>query len=266
MRMLAWLLVALLTVACGDDSPTRPTPVTITAPTTTPTPTPAPDPTPDPTRPVDGRFIDTFWQEMIFNRYDLPGNDYVVYVLETTSPNFYIRLGDENGRQVVPDYDETYMRNTIPYATESLTGRRYRGRLESGLSDPGERPGWIVVKIATGEEEPEVDGYCAATLVGTLPGEIIINRNCTGEEFPGIFLHELGHAMGFYHVSDRNTVMASSVFDNRVTYTGKEKYHARLAYEVGRYATYCGWPYSAACFTRSATRVGSGQQRRYVKD
>ena len=52
-------------------------------------------------------------------------------------------------------------------------------------------------------------GYCAATLVGTLPGEILINRNCTGEEFVGIFIHEFGHAMGFYHVSDRNAVMAS---------------------------------------------------------
>ena len=202
---------------------------------------------------------------MIFNRYDLPGNDYVVYVLETTSPNFYIRLGDADGRRVVPDYDETYMRDTIPLFAEMLTGESYRGRIESGLSDRGERPGWIIVRIVTGEEEPEVDGYCAATLVGELPGEILINRNCTGEEFVGIFIHEFGHAMGFYHVSDRNTVMASGVFDGRTSFSLKERYHAQLAYEVGRFATYCGWPYSAACFERSAMGAGRGQ-RGYIKD
>ena len=256
MRMFAWLLVAVLTVACGDnDSPISPTRVTT-----------APTPAPDPTRPVDERFVDDFWQELIFNRYDYPNDDYVVYVLETTSPNFYIRLGDADGRRVVPDFEETYMRSAIPLTTDILTGESYRGQIESGLSDRTNRRGWITIRIVTDEEDPGTAGYCASTLVGGDPGEIHIHVNCTGEEFPEIFAHELGHAMGLYHVSDRNTVMAAGVFDGRVLFTAKEIYHAQLAYEVGRGAEYCGWPFSAACFDRSAMSVGSGRQRVRIKD
>ena len=71
--------------------------------------------------------------------------------------------------------------------------------------------------------------------------------------------------MGFYHVGDRDAVMASGVFDGRVTFSFKERYHAQLAYEVGRGTEYCGWPYSTACFERSAMSAGRGY-RGYIKD
>ena len=70
--------------------------------------------------------------------------------------------------------------------------------------------------------------------------------------FPEIFAHEFGHALGFFHVADRNAVMEPGVYNGIDQFSAREVYHARLAYEVGRWQRYCGWPFSATCFPRSA--------------
>ena len=62
--------------------------------------------------------------------------------------------------------------------------------------------------------------------------------------------HEVGHALGFFHVRDADAIMCASG-DCRgapISFSAREQYHARLAYRIGRgYREYCGWPLRVAC-------------------
>ena len=214
-----------------------------------------------PTRPVDARFDDQFWRQLVFNQFDYPGTvgRQMTRVLETTSPNVYIRMGDPTGRRVVSYGHRDHMRRAIPRLAEQLTGQPYRGRIEDGIADRTQ-PGWITVRFVTQEEEPDIsEGACGRASIGADPGNIWIirrargNKYCTDDRsFPEIFAHEVGHALGFRHVADRNTVMAPGVYNGIDQFSAREVYHARLAYKVGRWQRYCGWPFGAMCFPRTA--------------
>ncbi len=206
------------------------------------------------TRPVDARFDDQFWRELVFRQFDNPGtvDRYRTLVLETTSPNFYIRMGDATGRRAVSIGQRDHMRRVIPRLAEQLTGQPYRGRIEDGIADL-EQPGWITVRFITPEEEPGIaEGSCGR--VGTIGDFIniwIVRRpNCL-RRFPELFAHEFGHAFGFGHVADRSALMARG-WTGIDQFSAREVYHARLAYEVGRGQRYCGWPFSPTCFPRTA--------------
>ena len=207
-------------------------------------------------RPVDSRFNDTFWQQFVFDQYEDPGRRWGSYVLENSSPNVYIRMGDPTGRRVVSYQQRDHIRRAVPRLARQLTGQPYRGRIESGIWDRTRR-GWITVRFVTQEEEPEISGgACGRAWVGGDPGEIWIIRRARGNKycvdpyyFPELFAHEFGHAMGFFHVADRSAIMAKGVWNRRSTFNPREQYHARLAYEVGRGHEYCGWPFQRSCAT-----------------
>ncbi len=218
-----------------------------------------------PTRPVDAQFRDRFWQALVFNQHEDPGTITTrrSWVLETPSPNVYIRMGDPTGRRVVSHQQRDHIQRAVPQLARQLTGQPYRGRIESGIEDR-ERTGWITVRFVTQEEEPEItDGACGRASVGGDPGNIWIIRRARGNKrcvdpsfFPELFAHEFGHAMGFRHVTDRTAIMASGIYTRRNTFNAREQYHARLAYEVGRGATYCGWPFQATCTRRGPSLRG----------
>ena len=67
-------------------------------------------------------------------------------------------------------------------------------------------------------------------------------------------MHEIGHAMGFRHVSDGRAIMTagggsySGTGSFPTVFTAAEQYHVRLAYRIGRgWRDYCGWPLRVAC-------------------
>ena len=197
---------------------------------------------------IDPRFDDAFWQEFVFGQKDQPFtlDHQVIEVLNTTSPNVYIYTGV--GHQVIPDEHRDLIREAIPPAAEQLTGQRYTGRIESGTEHLVERVGWITVRYFT-----DADGHnsCGFTRVGADPNTIFLNHDCMKRRGPDaiaylkhVFVHEFGHAMGFKHVLAPNAVMGAG---NSGTFTAREQFHAQLAYKVGRWARYCGWPFSAEC-------------------
>ena len=151
------------------------------------------------------------------------------------------------------------MREAIPRLATQLTGRSYRGRIESGIGDRN-RTGWITVRFVTQEEEPEItEGACGRASIGADPGNIWIIRRARGRRacvseagFAPLFAHEMGHAIGFYHVVNRSAVM-NPEFGGPRTFSATEQYHANLAYEVGRGAGYCGWPFQANCTRRGSS-------------
>ena len=87
--------------------------------------------------PVDARFNDRFWGQLFYNQYDYPGNiaGRVSWVLNTTRPNLYIRMGDTttvtlnrlpaSGRVV--DIHERFTENwrrTIPLRLSGVKNRQ----------------------------------------------------------------------------------------------------------------------------------------------
>ena len=208
-----------------------------------------------PTRPVDPRFEDQFWKELVFNQHEEPGTigRQVSWMLETTSPNIYIKTTDPNGHRVLFGNGLAQMIEWAPSYIQQLTGYSYSGRIETGRSDPDDRHGWIRV-IPDWME----DGVCGRAAVGQNPGHIQLNAAfavCLDLE---VFAHELGHALGFRHVDPqrfRQAVMKPRGWranQGQYQFSAREVYHARLAYEVGRGQRYCGWPFSATCFPRTA--------------
>ena len=161
----------------------------------------------------------------------------VTRVLETPSPNFYIRLDNPGWPDWPSDSQVARMREAIPRLAEQLTGQSYRGRIETGDPDR-EEAGWIAVVFE------RLNAACGRATVGADPGRIWMSPDCFSGEgsFLSTFTHEVGHAFGFRHVSDFNAAMWNGGGYKRVGFNAQEEYHARLAYEAGRGQRYVGWP------------------------
>ena len=110
--------------------------------------------------------------------------------------------------------------------------------------------GWITVRFVTLEENPDIGSSCGLATPGSNPGSIWIARDnglCfRNGYFRRLFAHELGHAFGLWHVGVREAMMSEAGNDTE-WFTERERYHAQLAYEAGRGAAYCGWPFGPAC-------------------
>ena len=207
-------------------------------------------------RPPDPRFNDAFWRELVFDDFERPGNldGRLTEVLRNTSPNFYLGVDfifslELFGQHGTADSYIDYMRKAIPPLVQQLTGSPFTGRIEHGRRR-APRPGWITVEISGGVTGGPF-GACGLATVGEDTGHIQIDESgiCLSmDNFPYVFAHELGHAYGFYHVGDPNSVMyvndlGSGVGRSPHEFTARDIYHARLAYQVGRGQPYIGWPF-----------------------
>ncbi len=211
--------VAVVLAGCGNTSgiPTRPTPPHMPFPAVAPPPLPA-------------WFNQTFWDQLIYNALDDPGDlvGRVSWVLPTTSPNIYVRTANIDGNRL------EHIRRSTPWLVEAVTGQPYQGLIESGAEDI-ERPGWITVRMVSREALPGNDNTertCGRAQVGGDPGSIWLVSTCE-HTFPEIWAHELGHALGLFHVQDEDTVMKSPV--QQQLFSMAEQNHARRAYVRGRW-------------------------------
>ena len=197
-------------------------------------------------RPVDPRFDDRYWRELVFDGHDKPSAvaSAVTQVLETPSPHFYIRLDNTGWPDWPSDSLVARMREAIPRLAEQLTGQPYRGRIETGDADRKGALGYVVVVFET------QSGACGRARIGADPGRIWMSPPCFSLSDEGalitLFAHEVGHAFGFHHVSDYKAVMRKGALGYRPGFTAPEEYHARLAYDVGRGHPYVGWPFPSA--------------------
>jgi hypothetical protein len=170
-----------------------------------------------------------FYRELVRDSTESPTLQPLVRL--TDRPNIYLRTVDQNGKAIEPEVLDSVTQSIRKAVSDWSSGTMSVATFEKGSATRPRTPGWIVVNILRDRGST----FCGRSYVGIPDGqiELVDDRCACGSKKIGgsLVAHEVGHAMGFYHVTDKKAIMAP-VSDNCPTgvLTEDEKYHARLAY------------------------------------
>jgi hypothetical protein len=140
------------------------------------------------------------------------------------APSFYMEVEGPKGLPVqVAAQLQLLARRVVP----DLTGGRFQVvRWETGPTPRPRQDGWIMI-----ERRDEANEVCGRALIGASAGQIWLDGNgrCN---IAAVFAHEIGHALGFWHVDIPGSLMfprdrASNIADAA---TERERRHALIVY------------------------------------
>jgi hypothetical protein len=150
-----------------------------------------------------------------------------LWVLEQ-APSFYLEVEGPNGVSAQVGLSlEAVARRTVP----ALTGGRFLvTRWETGPTPRAPQSGWIMIERA--DLGPDV---CGRARVGAVAGQIWLHSDNVCN-LDGVLAHEIGHALGFFHVNVIGALMYPQARRSNIadTATERERDHARLAYRRPR--------------------------------
>ena len=177
-----------------------------------------------------------FYRKFARGTFDQPGAPYPI-LRWTTAPSFYVKTTDQNGRAIEPEVMVRVL-DAIRQAVPAFTGGRYSAAaIETGTESRSQTLNWINVDI---KRDPAERRICGQAFIGANPGRITLNDDvcsCGSNKIPGaVTMHEVGHAMGFFHVDDRASLMYPFIAGDcpAGALSAAESYHARIAYSRPR--------------------------------
>jgi hypothetical protein len=181
-------------------------------------------------------FNETFYNQLARDALDTPDADYPLFRW-TSGLRFYLKTVDEFGRPLgdgVLDVVRRGLRDGVHYYTAGT----YDAVIEEGTEDRPERVGYV--NVVARQAIPEGDFCGLATTVGGNPMTIklrIDRCGCGSVKIPiDVVMHEVGHAVGMFHVADRGQIMNTDEdFKCReVVPSALEQHHAALIYSRPR--------------------------------
>jgi len=174
-----------------------------------------------------------FYRQLIRNELEAPGS---LPRLKrwTRNPSFYVDVRNPRTGGELSSSERDVVRSVIQGSIPLMTGGRlFAAAVEFDSGTRGERAGVVNLSFV---DEPG-NQYCGWSLVGNDPGSITLNlaSRCDtpcGTIAPRTLAHEVGHTLGFYHVS-RGDILSTSWSPRdcgSTTLSRTEEHHARLAY------------------------------------
>src|SRR5262249_46110354 len=115
-----------------------------------------------------------------------------------------------------------------------------QAKIETGTETRPDTQDWVNVIIQR-SAAPASENVCGTAYVGSNPGTINLTYDvcgACGHKIPAdVIVHEVGHAMGFFHVADKNSVMYFQVHEScprSGVMSASEQFHAKIAYSRPR--------------------------------
>jgi hypothetical protein len=169
----------------------------------------------------EGDFDLEFYRQLARNSFE--GGMEPLSVLRQ-APSFYMEVEGARGLSAAVAAElEAVARRIVP----EMTGGLFQvTRWETGPTPRPRQNGWIVI------ERRDLAGACGSAFVGLTAGQIFLDNDTTCN-MQGVMAHEIGHALGFWHVGTEGSMMfprarASNIADAPTT---KERFHAAIAYK-----------------------------------